>query len=158
MDMDLGYDSDNETVDSRCMSVDPFSDSMSITSSQTSHDDLHSQRSASPAPSVLPLSDDVREMMFKEEYGRNLNGYSNVYRLPADDEELDRLGMVRFIHVCPCNSTLAVFPFILLEKQHSMLAEITGGKYVPPMAEVMAEEEFADQKTCLDLGCGGGSW
>ncbi|PPQ64252.1 hypothetical protein CVT24_008655 [Panaeolus cyanescens] len=135
IDEEYAYDSDNETVDSRSMSIDPFSDSRSVTSSQTSHGDPHSLRSISPAPSVLPLSETVREMILKEEYGRNLNTYSNVYRLPADEEELDRL-----------------------EKQHSMLAEIMGGKYVPPMQEVMAEEALADQKTCLDLGCGGGSW
>lgn len=33
------------------------------------------------------------------------------------------------------------------------------GKYPPPMAEVLAEPEAPDEpKTCVDLGCGSGSW
>lgn len=34
----------------------------------------------------------MRDKIYKEEFGRNLNNYSDVYRLPADEEELERLG------------------------------------------------------------------
>lgn len=33
-----------------------------------------------------------------------------------------------------------------------------GAKYVPPMAEVMADDTPGETKACLDLGCGSGSW
>ncbi|KAJ7148906.1 hypothetical protein C8R46DRAFT_863290, partial [Mycena filopes] len=49
----------------------------------------------------------MRTQAFKQEYGRKLNNYSELYRLPADDEELDRLN-----------------------KQHEMFIEIMG-KYPP---------------------------
>jgi hypothetical protein len=52
-----------------------------------------SMRSASPTPSVLSMTSSLRAQVFKHEFGRGINNYSEVYRLPADDEELDRLGM-----------------------------------------------------------------
>jgi len=33
-----------------------------------------------------------------------------------------------------------------------------GGKYAPPMAEVMVDDIPGETKACLDLGCGSGSW
>jgi len=56
-------------------------------SSQTSY----SVRSSSPAPSVLSMTSSMRAQAFILEYGRGINNYSEVYRLPADDEEMDRL-------------------------------------------------------------------
>ncbi|KAF9055905.1 hypothetical protein BJ165DRAFT_1429469 [Panaeolus papilionaceus] len=136
MSMDIEYDSDDESVYSRAPSFAPFDDdAISVVSSQTSHAGTQSMRSASPAPSVMSISDSIREMIYKHEYGRSLNNYSDVYRLPADEEELNRL-----------------------DQQHEMMADIMGGKYVPPMAEVMREEPFGEQKACLDLGCGRGTW
>ena len=44
------------------------------------------------------------------------------------------------------------------DNQHTMLLDIMGGKYVPPMAEVMADNVPGERKACLDLGCGSGSW
>jgi hypothetical protein len=41
---------------------------------------------------VLSVTSSMREQIYKEEFGRNLNNYSDVYRLPADEEELERLG------------------------------------------------------------------
>jgi len=93
-----------------------------------------SPRSSSPTSMVLSLTSSMRDKIYKEEFGRHLNNYSDVYRLPADDEELERL-----------------------DKQHSMLSELMGGKYPAPMLEVMADEP-GETKACLDLGCGTGSW
>jgi hypothetical protein len=63
----------------------------SSTSSATTHD--VSMRSGSPAPSMYSVTSSLRAASFRQEYGRGLNNYSEVYRLPADDEELDRLGI-----------------------------------------------------------------
>lgn len=43
------------------------------------------------------------------------------------------------------------------DKQHIMFMEVMG-KYPPPMAEVLADDTPGEQKTCVDLGCGSGSW
>ena len=58
----------------------------SVTSADTS------MRSVSPGPSIMSVGSAIRVNSFRHEYGRGLNNYSEVYRLPADDEELDRLG------------------------------------------------------------------
>jgi len=78
---------------------DSFSDADSdifsthtATSSSTSFD--LSMRSGSPAPSLYSVTSSIRAASFRHEYGRGLNNYSDVYQLPADDEELDRLGIV----------------------------------------------------------------
>jgi hypothetical protein len=44
------------------------------------------------------------------------------------------------------------------DKQHTILADIMGGKYVPPLAAIMADDTPGETKACLDLGCGSGSW
>ena len=49
-------------------------------------------RSASPSPSVFSMTNSLRANAFRHEYGRGLNNYSDIYRLPADAEELERLG------------------------------------------------------------------
>lgn len=91
-------DSDNNTdIDSDIdswTSLPPFSPSPS-TDSYTSYD--VSMRSESPAPSVLSMTSSMRAQAFKQEFGRGLNNYSEVYRLPADDEELDRLSAYNLI-------------------------------------------------------------
>lgn len=51
-----------------------------------------SLRSSSPTSMVLSVTSSMRDKIYKEEFGRNLNNYSDVYRLPADEEELERLG------------------------------------------------------------------
>ena len=59
----------------------------------SSYDTDVSLRSSSPTPSmVLSITSSMREKIYKQEFGRNLNNYSDVYRLPADEEELERLG------------------------------------------------------------------
>lgn len=84
-------DSDAESESDRYtdMSLDGFAPS--ATSSKTSMD--VSMRSQSPAPSVFSVTSSLRAQAYRQEYGRGLNNYSEVYRLPADDEELYRLGM-----------------------------------------------------------------
>ncbi|KAF7337605.1 hypothetical protein MSAN_02233800 [Mycena sanguinolenta] len=120
-------DSDDESV----ASLPPFSVSGS-TRSHTSYD--VSMRSASPTPSVWSMTSAMREQAFKREFGRELNNYSEVYRLPADDEELDRLN-----------------------QQHEMFIEIMG-KYPPCLPEVMRDDVPGETKACIDLGCGSGAW
>lgn len=86
-DSDVESESDRYTD----MSLDAFAPS--IASSKTSMD--MSMRSQSPAPSVFSATSSLRAQAYRQEYGRGLNNYSEVYRLPADDEELDRLGVVK---------------------------------------------------------------
>ncbi|KAF8167467.1 S-adenosyl-L-methionine-dependent methyltransferase [Crassisporium funariophilum] len=126
-------DSDSDT-DSDVFSVASTLNG-SITESGPSSYDADSMRSGSPAPSVLSMTDSLRAQIYKQEYGRDLNNYSDVYRLPADEEELERLN-----------------------QQHTMFVDIMGGKYVPLMATVMADDVPGETKACLDLGCGSGSW
>src|ERR1700728_4806726 len=58
-------------------------------SSETSHD--FSVRSPSPARSVMSMTNSMRQDAMVHEYGRGFNAQSEVYRLPADEEELERL-------------------------------------------------------------------
>ncbi|KAF8433517.1 S-adenosyl-L-methionine-dependent methyltransferase [Boletus edulis BED1] len=119
-------DSDAESDRYSEMSLDA-----SVASTKTSLDE--SMRSASPAPSVFSFTSSLRAQAYRQEYGRGLNNYSEVYRLPADEEELDRL-----------------------DKQHTMFCKVMG-KYPPPMPQIMADDGF-EVKAILDLGCGSGSW
>jgi hypothetical protein len=79
-------DDDNSDI----MSIDSRS-SRNAPSSVTSMDDA-SMRSASPAPSVYSVTSSIRAAAYRHEYGRGVNNYSDIYWLPADDEELERLG------------------------------------------------------------------
>jgi len=143
-----GVDSDVESESDRYtdMSLDRFAPSE--VSSRTSVD--FSMRSASPAPSVFSVTSSLRAQAYRQEYGRGLNNYSEVYRLPADDEELHRLGMFRsppFLSFSLTHST---------DRQHEMFCKAIG-KYPPPLPEIMADDGF-EVKAVLDLGCGSGSW
>jgi hypothetical protein len=121
----------------------------SAASSATSHD--VSMRSGSPAPSVYSVTSSLRAASYRQEYGRGLNNYSEVYRLPADDEELDRLGTA-FVKLSPKCPRLT-----RADMQHEMFKKVLG-TYPPPMAEVMADDTPGETKSVLDLGCGSGSW
>ncbi|TFY63310.1 hypothetical protein EVJ58_g3330 [Rhodofomes roseus] len=90
-------------------------------------------RSASPAPSVYSMTSSLRAASYRREYGRGINNYSEVYRLPADDEEFERL-----------------------DQQHIIFMEVMG-KYPPPLAQILADDTPGEPKTCVDLGCGSGS-
>ena len=77
-----------------------------------------------------------RNFLYRQEHGRGLNNYCKIYRLPVDDEEFERL----------CTPVACPFLFefeqvFIFRKyiQHSILNDIMGGKYAPPMAEVMAD-------------------
>ena len=138
-------------TDSSDTESDIFSQASAPTTS--TYDTSLSLRSSSPARSmVLSVTSSMREQIYKEEFGRNLNNYSDVYRLPADEEELERLG--GSIIECVADNLNNK----LKDKQHAMLLDIMGGKYVPPMAAVMADDTPGETKACLDLGCGSGSW
>jgi len=80
--------SDVETAS--VMSFEPFS-----YTSASSATDIQDHASISSGASVFSMSSSVRAQSFRLEYGRGLNNYSDVYQLPADDEELDRLGKWR---------------------------------------------------------------
>ncbi|KAG8219411.1 hypothetical protein J3R82DRAFT_333 [Butyriboletus roseoflavus] len=121
-DTDSDDDSDRYTE----MSLDS-----SVATSRTSVD--QSMRSPSPTPSVFSFTSSMRAQAYRQEYGRGLNNYSDVYRLPADDEELERL-----------------------DKQHEVFCKVVG-RYPPPFPEIMADDDF-EVKAVLDLGCGSGSW
>ena len=84
-DVDMGSSSDQETAS--VMSFDPFTGT-----SASSATDIQDHTSISSGASVFSMSSSIRAQSFKHEYGRGLNNYSEVYQLPADDEELDRLG------------------------------------------------------------------
>lgn len=93
LNSDFIYDDDGDEEDdsdyNSLASAPPFSPAPSIGTSHTSED--HSMRSVSPSPSVWSMTSSLQERVYKNEYGRRLNNYSEVYRLPADDEELERL-------------------------------------------------------------------
>ena len=80
-------DNDDSDVDSDSeMSIDFRSGSSRTTV------DL-SMRSSSPTPSVLSVTSSIRAQAIAHEHGRGINTSSEVYRLPADEEEVERLGV-----------------------------------------------------------------
>ncbi|KAG6333269.1 hypothetical protein ID866_5821 [Astraeus odoratus] len=124
-------ESDCDSDVSTRMSLDSFTESSA--SSRTSVD--VSMRSPSPTPSVFSMTSSLHAQAYRQEYGRGLNNYSDVYRLPADEEELERL-----------------------DQQYVMFCKAMG-KYPPSLPQVLAEEENSSEvKAVLDLGCGSGSW
>jgi hypothetical protein len=82
-------DSDSESVFSD-VPLSPF-DSPCHTFSSLSSPDV-SMRSASPAPSVQSMTSSMRQQAYRQEYGRGINNYSEVYKLAADTQECERLG------------------------------------------------------------------
>ncbi|EJU02840.1 S-adenosyl-L-methionine-dependent methyltransferase [Dacryopinax primogenitus] len=85
----------------------------------------------SPAPSVYSLTESLREASFKHVHGRAINAHSDVYMLPADDEEINRL-----------------------ETQHNIFRILNDGNYLGPVREVLE----GPGKAVLDLGTGTGVW
>ncbi|KZT58298.1 S-adenosyl-L-methionine-dependent methyltransferase [Calocera cornea HHB12733] len=85
----------------------------------------------SPAPSVYSLTDSLREASFKNVHGRSINNHSEVYMLPADEEEIERL-----------------------ESQHNIFRLLNQGNYLGPVREVLA----GWGKQVLDIGTGTGAW
>ncbi|KDQ07710.1 hypothetical protein BOTBODRAFT_180480 [Botryobasidium botryosum FD-172 SS1] len=99
-------------------------------------DSRHSEfgRPPSPAPSIFSITHSLREELFTFVHGRFVNNNSQVYQLPADEEEIDRL-----------------------DRQHQLFKMLLGQNYLGPVAEVLREEEGI-QKDVLDLGCGSTIW
>jgi len=91
-------------------------------------------RASSPTPSVYSLTSSTIERSFKKVAGRCVNARSDVYGLPADDQEVKRL-----------------------DNQHYMLKTIWGSIYFGPVEEVLTPDG-GPQKAILDLGCGSGLW
>ena len=85
---DLADDSDEDK--SSVVSLLLFSPPHSTVGSHTTFD--ASLRSGSPTPSVRTMTSSIRTQAYRQEFGRGINNYSEVYRLPADEEELARLG------------------------------------------------------------------
>jgi hypothetical protein len=142
-DIDDASESDDGSCSFRAFSVTDGS-------SQTSYD--ASMRSPSPTRSVLSMTSSMQADAFVQEYGRGYNNQTEVYRLPADDEELFRLResflWFPISFVPPTNET---------DKQHIMLREVLG-KYPPVLPAVMADDIPGEIKACLDIGCGSGGW
>ena len=90
--------------------------------------------------------------LYKEDSGRRLNNYSEVYQLPADEEEFERLGKDSMVQ--------PTGPLTLhqTDRQHILLEHILGYRYVPGMAEVLTHVPGQRRRSCVDLGCGSGSW
>ncbi|KZO94087.1 S-adenosyl-L-methionine-dependent methyltransferase [Calocera viscosa TUFC12733] len=87
--------------------------------------------SLSPAPSVYSLTDSLREASFKRVHERSFNNHSDVYMLPADEEEINRL-----------------------ETQHNIFRMLNNGNYLGPVQDVLA----GAGKQILDIGTGTGAW
>jgi len=85
-------------------------------------------------PSVYSVTSSIREDLLMNVHGRLVNNHSDVYHLPADDEEISRL-----------------------DHQHLMVKALVRSNYLGPVKEVLAEEDGV-QKSILDLGCGTGLW
>ncbi|KAH6917073.1 S-adenosyl-L-methionine-dependent methyltransferase [Coprinopsis sp. MPI-PUGE-AT-0042] len=130
---DLYFGSDLQSDPSSGASFPSFSSSSSVSSSVTSYTHDPSDSEGSPPTAVIELTDEQHAAMYKEEYGRSLNAYSDVYQLPVDEEEFGRL-----------------------RKQHDMLAHIIG-KYPPPLPRILTSN-IPGEKAVLDLGCGNGDW
>ena len=80
--------------------------SMGTTSSGTSYELDPSSRSSSPM-SIISLTESMRaNILYRQEYGRGLNNYAEIYRLPVDDEEFARLGTVAHPFFCSLDRNL----------------------------------------------------
>jgi hypothetical protein len=99
------------TVPSASASYPGHSAGESNLSSFTSYEqniEEHPSRSPSPSRSVMSITESIATRIYREEYGRILNDYSDVYRLPADDEEWERLGVFQFISICSIRRRLPI--------------------------------------------------
>ena len=104
---------------------------------------------------MVSMSSSIHAQSFKHDYGRGLNDYSEVYQLPADGKELDRLGRLGYASVLGV-SGLNVN--VWQDEKHITLMEVMG-RYPPPMSEVLSEPPPGEQPVaCIDLGCGSGYW
>ncbi|EAU92569.1 hypothetical protein CC1G_06580 [Coprinopsis cinerea okayama7 len=128
------YTRSDDTSDMSSVVSGPTRFSGSSVSSATSFThNPSSVASEDSEPEVIEITHEMHAAMYKHEFGRSLNNYSDVYRLPVDEEELGRLS-----------------------KQHYMLERIMG-KYPPPLPYIL-QSNTPGEKAVLDLGCGNGDW
>ncbi|KAF4604739.1 hypothetical protein EYR40_003517 [Pleurotus pulmonarius] len=128
----LDEDSDDDDMRSTVSSL--FSSPSDVDMSSGTSYTTDSNRSDSPAPSVLSMTSSMEAATFKIEYGRGINSASDVYSLPADDEELDRL-----------------------DRQHLLFIQVMG-KYPRVVRDYLTPAFPGDLRNVLDLGCGSGTW
>ncbi|KAF7426640.1 hypothetical protein PC9H_009009 [Pleurotus ostreatus] len=133
----LDEDSDDDDMRSTVSSL--FSSPSDIDMSSGTSYTTDSNRSDSPAPSVLSMTSSMEAATFKIEYGRAINSTSDVYGLPADDEELDRLG-----------GSLSRF------RKRNLMPVM--GKCPRVVREYLTPAFPGDLRNVLDLGCGSGTW
>ncbi|CAE6395523.1 unnamed protein product [Rhizoctonia solani] len=100
--------------------------------------DTGTEGRVSPAPSLYSLTPSLRDQSFRHVHGRSLNAHSDVYSLPADEEEAQRL-----------------------YRQHRLFYLLARDDHYYGMTdlvkEVLAPTEER-QRMVLDLGCGPGAW
>ncbi|QRV94890.1 methyltransferase domain protein [Ceratobasidium sp. AG-Ba] len=92
----------------------------------------------SPEPSIYSLTSSLRDQSFRHVHGRCLNAHSDVYSLPADEEEAQRL-----------------------YKQHSLFYYLGRNDNYYGMWETVREvmaPTHERRRAALDLGCGPGNW
>lgn len=91
----------------------------------------------SPAPSLYSLTPSLRDQSFRQVHGRSLNAHSDVYSLPADDEEAQRLYKQHRIF------------YLMAQDDYYGMGEL--------VKEILAPTKER-QRMVLDLGCGPGAW
>lgn len=92
------YDADDNISDTESMSGSSLSRFAPSRATSATSEDM-SMRSPSPEPSVYSVTSSMREASYRQLHGRHVNNYSDVYSLPADEEELQRLGAVPFVSI-----------------------------------------------------------
>jgi hypothetical protein len=142
------------------VSFSGFSDNIgSSNGSVTSYDDDDmSMRSPSPAPSTWSATSSFLEHQYREEHGRKIHAWDfpdGPYRLPADEEEWERLGMSFYFALCfhTLNMVMAV---VSTDKQHHMLRRVL--KMPSHLHRILTTHRDGENRQVLDLGCGSGTW
>ncbi|CAE6473993.1 unnamed protein product [Rhizoctonia solani] len=100
--------------------------------------DTGTEGRVSPAPSLYSLTPSLRDQSFRHVHGRSLNAHSDVYSLPADEEEAQRL-----------------------YRQHRLFYLLSRDDHYYGMTSLVQEvlaPTGERQRMVLDLGCGPGAW
>lgn len=110
---------------------------------------VRSGRPSSPGPSVVSLTSSAfaNSFQYLPEYGRIFNTRGDLYILPADNKEIDRLSTPPnpFLKVLFAN----VWP--LVDTEHVLLKLIRGSNYCGPVRDVLSPSP-GQRKALLDLG------
>jgi hypothetical protein len=92
-----GTDNNESAWEGSTIATDAASCLSALTGAQTGthngdgYTETGSDGRLSPAPSLYSLTSSLRDQSFKHVHGRSLNAHSDVYSLPADEEEAQRL-------------------------------------------------------------------